>query len=153
MKTIFNKILGGLILAVSIQLTHNSISIDSSTTEYYNKFITIADKCEKVVNKDELRVEVRYDENSEPYYAVTYTELNLIVINYTKFIKLRKIEQEQTVVHELGHALLKLDHSDRYLNLMNARGFITELDYIVNYDYYIRKLFKGCKYKGKFIYE
>lgn len=152
MKTILISILGGLVLAISIQLTHNSVSVDDNVAKYYNKFIAIADKCETTVNKDELRVEIQYNITNKPYYAVTYTELNLVVINYAKFNGLEQTKQEQTIIHELGHALLGLDHNDEDLNLMNTIGFITEQDYVVNYDYYIRKLFEDCKYTGVFVY-
>jgi hypothetical protein len=152
MRSILSSILGGLILGCTIQMNHNTISVDYRLRAYYDQFVAIANKCDVPVNESELRVEMSYDLRQKPYYAITYPFLNTVVVNVYKYRRLPKMYQEQVIFHELGHGLLSLHHDDTDLNIMNTFNFIPEQDFVVRYDYYIRKLFKDCKYKGVFVY-
>ena len=144
MKRILYSALSGFLLAMTLQLTHSTVSIEENVQPYYNQFIKIANECEVNVNESELRIEIEHNKDSK-YYAITYHMLNLIVINDRNFSKLSSIKQEQVIFHELGHAMLSLHHEDTDLNLMNTSGFIDRKTYVEYYDYFIRKLFKNCK--------
>lgn len=153
-KRILFKLLGGSLLALILLINHASLS-DDIVKSHFNRFMKIAKECEIEVNDSELRIEVDYKHPKNSYYAVTYPTLNLISINYRKYMWLSEIEQEQVILHELGHALLQLDHEDNDLNIMNTKGFIDEKTYSDYYDYFIRKLFKNCNKPlvEKFVHE
>lgn len=155
LKKLTINTLGGLILFITCQLSHGTATVDNAAKPIYERFLNIATECGVNVNRAELRIEMSYSIPNKHYYAITYTQINLIVINNYAFRYLSENEKEQTIMHELGHALLKLHHDDRGLNLMNAIGFITEKDYRENYDYFIRRLFIDCKkpLMEKFVYE
>lgn len=153
MKKLIYTMIGGLLLGMTISLSHVSLFVTTEAKPYYDKFVSIAKDCGEPINIGELRIEVDYSLTKKEYYAITYTELNLIVIKYNNYMRLSEMQQEQTIIHELGHALLDLRHDDDDLNIMNTYGWIDEKDYIDNYDYYIRKMFIDCKRKEKFIYE
>ena len=126
-------------------MTHNSEMIDEHFKPTFDKFVSIAKECETTIDVGELRIEMDYSTNYEPFYAVTYSLHNLIRVKYINFRKLSESKQEQTIIHELGHATLDLRHDDEDLNLMNTIGFIPQQLYEQEYDYFIRKLFWECK--------
>lgn len=150
MYKIFNIIINGFILGIVLQMNHGAKTIDFSVQPYYKQFMDIAKDCGVKLNDAELRIEVNYDKPNKPYYAVAYPLLNMVTVNHYKYQWLSSIQQEQVLLHELGHALLNLPHNDDDLNIMNTKGFIKTEDYISNYDYYVRKLFKVCNKKEKF---
>lgn len=150
MHKVINIMINSIILGMALQLNHVAKSIDYSTQPYYDQFMGIAKECGLKLNDAELRIEVNYDKPNKPYYAVAYPLLNTIVVNHYKYQWLPTLYKEQVMLHELGHALLNLPHQDKDLNIMNTKGFIEPEDYITNYDYYVRKLFKTCSKKEKF---
>lgn len=145
------SILNGIFLGLFIMQTHNGKYIDPRIKRSYDKFIFLSKECGRMVNENDMRIEMESFKGS--YYAMTYPTLNLIVVNSPKFNLLNEYEKEQTIIHELGHAMLKLQHDDKSLNLMNTYDFIEPLDYTMNFDYYVRKLFKDCKRTKEFKYE
>ena|ERR1017187_9259095 len=125
--------------------SHNSQMIEDQYKPYFIKFVEIAKQCEIPINTSELRIETEYNMRKKPYIAVTYVLHDLIRVKYKYYRRLSESEQEQTIMHELGHSLLNLEHDNTSLNIMTSKGFIPKDLFEYEYDYFIRRLFINCK--------
>jgi hypothetical protein len=155
LNSVLRDVLVGFVLFLCLGLTHNSEMVDGQFRPVFDKFVKIAKECDNTINTGEVRIEMDYSTNDEPFYAVTYYLSNLIRVKYIHYRRLSPSKQEQTIMHELGHLSLNLRHNDEDLNLMNTKNFIPRELFENEYDYFIRKLFWECKapLTKKFIYE
>ena len=70
-----------------------------------------------------------------------------ILINEIEWWSLTELEQEQLILHELGHCLLERDHNDkldRYghpISIMNSDAFIPDYVYNQKRSFYMKELF------------
>ena len=116
-------------------------TIDDNLLAYNKRFELIAKECDIDLNSSSLEF-TKSDRKSHgwcQYYP------KAIKINTTGYTELSRVEKEQLIFHELGHCRLDQPHDDEDLNVMNTVGFIDRQTYIKYYDYFIRKLFVGCK--------
>lgn len=155
MNKVICSIMSGFCLYLGLSVTHVAQSIDVQVIPYYKKFMYIANQCKVKPNVASLRIEMTEKLEKSNWVAVCYYQDNLIRINRLTWQRLTKSQREQTIHHELGHCLLNQGHNDTDINLMNSAGFLTTEQFKKYYDYYVRRLFKGCakpKYEH-FIYE
>lgn len=130
-------------------------SITKEVEAYVNTFVQQAKECNVRISDAELRVEMSSLGDVKKYVAICYHFTTLVIINSTFWKLLEPHEQEQTISHELGHCLLKQQHDENGLNIMNAKNFIKKSEYVEQYDYYTRRLFTKCKKPEteKFVYK
>jgi hypothetical protein len=153
-KLIYKTIINTLLLFTCLSITHVGKTIDPEVKPFFNKFMSILKECQLRVDETTLRMEVNNYVSSK-FVALCYMDDNFIEIKKAAWDRSTDLIKEQTIFHELGHCLLRQQHDEQYLNIMNSKGFIDREEYFANYDYYIRKLFIGCKkdLATKFIYE
>jgi hypothetical protein len=132
-------------------LTHNAPSIELASRPYFDRYIELSKKCGLNLNTAEIRIE--YMDTKIKYQVATCNSSQQIIRLDRRSFRGDDIRREQILFHELTHCLMSQGHNDIDLNIMNTSGFIDNLDYVNNYDMYIRKMFKVCNYKEQIKYE
>ena len=153
MSYISHRILNAYFLFIMMLISHNASSVVPEVKPFVDRFVSIAKQCEIKVNDETLRVEYNESKEVSAILATCQRAINLVKVNKPVFDSVHNIVREQLIFHELGHCLLHQDHDDNDLNLMNSEGFIEDTAYYNNYNYYIKRLFVGCKADVTFKYE
>lgn len=119
----------------------SSTDVDSELIPFNNKFERIAKECQVELYDASLK----FASTREKLYGWCRPYSGSVLINSRHWNKLTAVKKEQLIFHELGHCRLDQKHDDDDLNIMNTKGFIDEETYTEYYNYFIRKLFVGCK--------
>lgn len=119
----------------------NKKEIDEELVPFNTKFERIAKECKLKPTDSSLK----FSTSREKLYGWCQRFDGEVLINRRNWHTLSTVQKEQLVFHELGHCRLNQDHNDDDLNVMNTGGFIDEETYTEHYNYFIRKLFVGCK--------
>ena len=115
--------------------------VDDRLLSYNKRFESIAKECEVDLNSSSLE----FTNLNDRLYGRCQYYPNVIKISTSGWTELSRTGKEQLIFHEMGHCRLDQPHDDDNLNVMNTVGFIDRQTYIKYYDYFIRKLFVGCK--------
>lgn len=138
-------------LFLMLLLTHNASSIELAARPYFDRYIELSKKCGLNLNTNEVRIE--YMDTKVKFQVATCNFESQIIRLDRRAFKGDDIHREQIIFHELTHCLMLQGHDDSDLNIMNSDGFIHNLEYVNNYDMYIRKMFKTCSNKEQIKYE
>jgi uncharacterized protein YecA (UPF0149 family) len=129
------------IVLLGLLVSCSKTRIDDSLLAYNKRFETIAKECDIDLNSSSLE----FTNSDEKLYGWCQYYPNGIKISVRGWSELPRTTKEQLIFHEMGHCRLDQPHDDEDLNVMNTVGFIDRQTYIKYYDYFIRKLFVGCK--------
>lgn len=119
----------------------NKKEIDEELAPFNTKFERIAKECDIDLKPSSLK----FSTSREKLYGWCQRFGGEVLINRRNWHTLSAVQKEQLVFHELGHCRLNQVHNDDDLNVMNTAGFIDEETYTEYYNYFIRRLFVGCK--------
>lgn len=123
-------------------------SVPVELEQYINMFKDEANKRNKYINLDSLKVEYYNNPPNPSVLATCYLDSDSALIRvYTpSWDTLNSVQREILFLHELGHCILYRGHLDTYnaighpSSVMNTR-ILNSLVYEANKEYYLNELF------------